>query len=295
MRRAATLALLAAAMAAPACRGRVDALRTDGTTDKARVLAFWQTYQTATERRVARDFEAAAGAYRQALALEPRHEDSLYYLGQCERERGRTAAARQAFERLVELDPRSGRGHLALGALLASPDSAEPVDLAGAEAHFRRAHEINGEETGPMVRLAEVLMVGGRAREARSWLEAAARTNPKSIEAALLAASLAWEAGDRAAARRLAEAAQAAARAEAPVRGVLSEGDRRPAPAQARGAPPPLENPMGRMLFSQALAEARARISAADGSPLDLVGLSRAIARERVEHARRAERRGARS
>ncbi len=92
-------------------------------------------------------------------------------------------------------------------------------------------------------------MVGGRAREARSWLEGRrAQRNPKSVEAALLAASLAWE---RATARRRGGSRtprRPPARAEAPVRGVLSEGDRRPAPAQARGAAPPLENPMGRML-----------------------------------------------
>lgn len=31
-----------------------------------------------------------------------------------------------------------------------------------------------------MVRLGELLIVRGRMQEARSWLEAAARTNPKS-------------------------------------------------------------------------------------------------------------------
>jgi tetratricopeptide (TPR) repeat protein len=292
VRIAAAVALLVAAGASSACRSRADALRADATGEKAHVLQFWQEYQAATERRIAGDFEAATLRYRQALALEPRHEDSLYYLGQCERQRGRTAEARDAFERLVLLNPLSGRGHLALGALLASPDPAEPVDLARAEAHFRRAHEINGEETGPMVRLAEVLIVDGRMREARTWLEAAVRTNAKSVEAALLAASLAWEAGDRAGAKRLAEAAQAAARTETPVKGVLSEGDRKPARAAARIAAPPLENPMGRLLFGEALASARLETSAGDGRRIDLEALARAVSRTRKECLRRAARMG---
>ena len=69
-------------------------------------------------------------------------------------QRGEPGPARAAFERLVTLNPESARGHLALGALLASPDPEEPMDLEAAEGHLSRAHEINGEETGPSCALA---------------------------------------------------------------------------------------------------------------------------------------------
>ena len=257
------------------------------TAEQARVLEFWERFREATARRIGRDCVAAAGLYRQALELDPRHEDSLYYLGQCQRELGQPVGARRSFERLIEVNPHSGRGHLALGALLASPDPAEHLDLARAEEQFRLAHGINGEETGPMVRLAEVLIVDGRTEEARRWLEDAARTNPKSVEATFLAACLAWDAGDPARARAFAAKAQGAARAEAPVKGVLSEGDRKPGGAAGHGAAPPLENPMGRMLFGEALAAAR-DAARREGAPPDLVGPCRAVARVRAEHARRA-------
>jgi tetratricopeptide (TPR) repeat protein len=244
------------------------------------VLQFWERYREATARRVERDFAAAAGLYRAALELDPRHEDCLYYLGQCQRELGQPGDARRSFERLVEVNPNSGRGHLALGALLASPDPAEPLDLATAEEHLRLAHGINGEETGPMVRLAEVLIVSGRTEEARRWLEDAARTNPRSVEAPFLAACLAWDAREPARAQAFAAKARGAARASAPVKGVLGEGDRKA---------PPLENPMGRLLFGDALAavrdEARREAGAA---PPGLDGPCRAVARARAEHSRRA-------
>ena len=219
---------------------------------RQRVLAFWQRLGAATDARIAGDFTRARDLYLEALGLDPGHEDSLYYLGQCYRHLKQPAEARRAFERLVEVSPASARGHLALGALLASSDPGEPLDLGMAETHLRRAHEINGEETAPMLRLGEVLIVQDRTDEARTWLEAAARTNPKSVEAAFLLGYLLWEAGDRRGANAHLEGAARAARTDAPTKGVLGEGDRKPAVAAgpARAAPP-LREPMGRTLFSE--------------------------------------------
>ena len=149
-------------------------------------------------RGCARDCAPRPRLYEEALVLDPRHEDALYYLGQCRRELGRPAEARAAFERLVEVNPSSARGHLALGALLASPDPAEPMDLAAAEVHLRRAHEINGEETGPD---GAPRRGAARARAATprrgEWFEAALRTNPRSVEAAFLAGYLGVGRGQR--------------------------------------------------------------------------------------------------
>lgn len=249
---------------------------------RARVMAFWELFHAATERRSARDCAAAVPLYRQALELDRRHEDSLYYLGQCLRELRQAGGSRQVFERLLEVNPRSARGHMALGALLASPDADEPLDLAAAERSFRRAHDLNLEETGPLVRLAEVLIVTSRQDEARALLEAAARSNPKSVEAAALAGYLAWTQGHAERAQEYAARARQAAHVEAPVKGVLGEGDRRSA-ADAGPRPPPLENPMGRMLFSEALAALLAEQATAHDSERTW----RAIERVRNKHARR--------
>jgi tetratricopeptide (TPR) repeat protein len=222
------------------------------------VRAFWEGLRSATDARMRGDCAAAAALYEQALALDPRHEDALYYLGQCRRALGDPAAARVAFDRLIAANPQSARAHLALGALLASPDAAEPMDLVGAEAHLRRAHAINGEETGPVVRLGEVLLVSGRQHEAGESFEAALRTNPKSVEAAFLAGYVAWQEGVRPLAPRV-RAVVRAVKVDAPVRGVLNEGDRRDG---KRVAAPPLENPLGRLLFGEPIAALRARAAA---------------------------------
>ncbi|MFN7972583.1 MAG: tetratricopeptide repeat protein [Acidobacteriota bacterium] len=160
------------------------------------------------------------------------------------------------------MNPRSARGHLALAALLASPDEGTPIDVSGAEEHLRSAHAINGEETGPIVRLGELLIVKGERGEAARLLEGAVRTNPKSVEARLLAGYLRYEAGDAAGAAALYRAAVAVA---APAKSsVVGEGDRKSStPAPATPAPaPPLAATMGKTLFGDLAADVARRAEA---------------------------------
>jgi len=264
----ALLTLLAIALAGCGPDATTESVTPDP--QRADIVRFWAAVNTAGAARTAGDLDGAARAYEEALALDPAHEDSLYHLGQCRRLQGRHADARQSFTRLIEVNPASARGHLALAALHASPEPDFPLDLAIAEDHLRRAHAINGEETGPIVRLGEVLLVRGNLPEARRWLEAALRTNAKSAPAAFLLAYLAWNEGDTAAAQSYYQRALAASRTDPPIQGVFSEGDRRATPdARSEGpAAPPLEEPVGRMLFSDSYNDVRKRAQKeAPGAP----------------------------
>jgi hypothetical protein len=120
------------------------------------------------------------------------------------------------------------------------------------------------------VRLGEVLLVGGQRTEARSWFESALRTNPRSVESALLAGYLDREGRSGQPPARLVERVREAAKTEAPVRGVLGEGDRRVAhpaePAPSAVAAPPLDSPLGRLLFEAPVLALRA--AAAERPPL---------------------------
>jgi tetratricopeptide (TPR) repeat protein len=283
--------LLATTVALVGCTAGEEAETGAGAPDpeRQRVLRFWEHFNTATRVRSGGDCAGAVRLYEQALELDPSHEDSLYYLGQCRRELAHPGPAREAFEGLVALNPESARGHLALGALLASPDPVEPLDLEGAEAHLRRAHEINGEETGPVVRLGEVTLVTDRPEEARTWFEAALQTNAKSVEAALLAGYVAWEYGEGGDAAPLAQRVRTAAAVEAPVAGVLNEGDRRD--AQGRAARP-LSHPLGRLLFGAPVDSLRARAAAGE-SLSDAVVLEAFREVRRLRREYEARRRGA--
>jgi Tfp pilus assembly protein PilF len=233
------------------------------------VLAFWERYREATQHRLQGDCAAAVEAYGAALRLDPEHEDSLYYLGQCRREIGRPEAAREALLRLVALRPESARGHVALGALLAAGGEGGRPDLEAAEWHLRRAHALNAEETGSLVRLGEVRLLRGDGAEAGSLLRDALRTNPKSVEAAFLLGFLAWEGSDVAGARDYCRAALRAGQREAPVEGVLGEGDvKDEGGGGAAASAPGFASPSRQTLFSPFAGALLSLHSGADGPVL---------------------------
>jgi Tfp pilus assembly protein PilF len=212
------------------------------------LVRFWATFREATSLRHAHRFPEAVATYQAALAIDPSHEDSLYYLGQCLAELGRPAEALVALERLAALNPESSRAQAALGSLRSLSGTGEGVfDLEAAERHFRDAIRINREETGSMIRLAEVLILRGELDEAGEWAEAAALTNHWSPEAPFLAGYVRWAAGDPAAAAGFYRKAVEAARPRTPVAGVAGEGDVMK-PEGSPNAPPP-ESTMGETLF----------------------------------------------
>jgi hypothetical protein len=130
-----------------------------------------------------------------------------------------------------------------------------------------------------MVRLGEILILRGEAGEAGHWLSAAARTNSKSVEASFLSGYLRWEAGDLDGARDFYRRALRAAKSDAPVQGVLSEGDRKGATtASGPKAAPPLQSPMGRTLFAEFCARLGARASSDDTRAVTDSELDRAYA-----------------
>lgn len=197
----------------------------DSAPGRADVREFWARYRAATDARVSGRITEARDAYRAALALDPSHEDVLYYLGNVELELGHYGAAESAWRRLIEINPASARTHSRLGDLYACPDSAAPWDLARADAEFHRAAELNREETGPLLRLAEVAVLRNDLTGALTHLDAVIVTHPRSVEARYLKGYVAWKRGQKAEAA--AELGEAMALANAPqtVQQAPAEGD----------------------------------------------------------------------
>ena len=205
-----------------------------GGSERERVSAFWDLYRQATAERVAGHVDSAVKTYGRALALNPEHEDALYYYGSMRFSLGEFAEAARAWRQLVAVDPRSGRTHSQLGALFLCLDPGAPLDLDSASAHFRLADQINREQTVPRLHLGEVALIRGDFPAARRVFEEVLRTNAQSRQALLYTGYIAWHNGDSALARAAYVKSAAATEATPTMGGVSGEGDTKPGGALAQ-------------------------------------------------------------
>jgi tetratricopeptide (TPR) repeat protein len=202
--------------------------------DRERVQNFWVLYREATAQRIAGQTQLAATTYARALELNPDHEDVLYYFGSMRFALGDFAAAARSWRHLIAVNPLSARTQSQLGRLYLCLDADAPLQLDSAEAHLRRAHEINKEETGPLLHLGEAALVRGDTAAARRYFETVMATHATSVPAHFYSGYLAWRSGNSALAQQEFARAVAAMSARPPaagmagvagVAGVAGEGD----------------------------------------------------------------------
>ncbi|MCP3978334.1 MAG: tetratricopeptide repeat protein [bacterium] len=191
---------------------------------REQLLEFWRLQRAAMDAvKIEQNTSSAIELFRRALALNPAHEDSLYYLGNCLAEQGDVDGALEQFEQLKRLNPSSHRAFKRWGTLRAvSASAAAEVDAAWVA--LERAVQINPEETGAPMVLAELALVRGDSSDARRRLVRIRQTNPGAGDAAFLLAYVAWRTGDSAEATRLLESA-AANHEEWLPEGTVAEGD----------------------------------------------------------------------
>ena len=148
----AVLIILAALLIASCNRQEPQAARSENP-KKQQIQEFWESFHRATSLRTSGRFEEAALAYERALKLDPRHEESLYYLGSCRMETGEQEQAVQIYRVLIDLNPRSSRGLSQLGLLLSTPAPGAVLNLEEARTVFERVAGLNQEESGSFLRL----------------------------------------------------------------------------------------------------------------------------------------------
>lgn len=220
--------VLPVACAGPGSR-ELPADSTSGATaaERARISEFWTIYRNATSERIAGRLGAAAEGYVHLLALNPDHEDALYYLGSMRLALGDFSGAEHAWRHLVEVNPSSARAHSQLGGLYLCLDDGAPFQPDSAETHFRLAHEINQEETGPTLHLGEAALLRDDLVTARRYFESVLGSHLKSAPAHFYVGYLAWTTADTTEARRAFALSLADAKSGTAVSAVPSEGDTR--------------------------------------------------------------------
>jgi tetratricopeptide (TPR) repeat protein len=193
--------------------------------DRARVVAFWDRERAAMHAlKVEKNTSKAIGLFREALALDPDHEDSRYYLAACLTAEGNTEDALREYEQISRIDPRSHRALTAWGTLRALTARSD-ADLGAAENALARAHAINPEETGALLTLGEVALIRGHAKDAERHLSAACRTNARAAGGFFLLGYLRWKQGDVTGAKDALQRARAALGPDWKPSGSTAEGD----------------------------------------------------------------------
>jgi len=200
--------------------------------ERNRVATFWATYDRASALRTKGEFAQAAEFYREALRLNPTHEDSLYYLGSCLYALGEYTEAEQQLRSLIALNPESGRSFGQLGRLLSLSAPGAPYDLAEARQAFERELQIYTEQAGPLLELGGLELNQGNLARAEEDFRAATRLG--SAEAEFLLGYALFLQGRSAEAERSFDKVLAKYRADRKLtsKGVLSEGDILPDPAK---------------------------------------------------------------
>jgi tetratricopeptide (TPR) repeat protein len=188
---------------------------------------FWKLHRRAQSLFGQGDWEEAARVFAEMTALDPRHEDALYYRGNSLLELERFTEASECWEQLVRVNPLSSRALIQLGILHTLPSADALFDLNAASNAFKTAHRINREESRPLMLWGEVDLAQGKLDAANENLEAAYRMNPRATAALYLSGYIAWKRGDPRSARELLDRARASLEKEVAVHGVAGEGDTR--------------------------------------------------------------------
>lgn len=200
--------------------------------DRERIQTFWNTYNQANALRLHGAYSDAVPVYQECLRLNPRHEDSLYYLGDCLEQAGDYAAAASTYRRLIEVNPASARALAELGNTLSLVAPGAPADFNQARDAYENCIRLNREQAGPFLRLGTLELNQGRYPEALEDFHIAAGFG--SAEGNYLAGYTLFLQGKyRAALEPLEKVINAYAKdRKLSGRGVVSEGDLLPAPGK---------------------------------------------------------------
>ncbi len=192
---------------------------------REQLVQFWAKQHAAMDAlKRENDIPKATALFREAVALNPAHEDSRYYLANCLYAQGDTAGALAQLDELIRTNPQSHRGYQRKGLLLAA-SAGSKAQLTAAEAAVNQALALNPEETGTLLLLGEIALLKGDAKTAAQRLELACRTNPRATGGFFLRGYIAWKSNEAARARELLQSAKNTRGKDWKPAGTVAEGD----------------------------------------------------------------------
>jgi len=193
--------------------------------DKAGLVHFWTIQHAAMDAmKREQNFAKAVSLFREALALNPNHEDSHYYLANCLAALGDVPAAIAELDTLAQINPQNHRAFQRKGELLAASASSRE-QLAPARQALNAALHLNSEETGTLVLLGQVALAQGDISSADQNLTRACQANARAANAWFLRGYIAWRRRDLQKASAMLTAAREARGPDWKPAGSVLEGD----------------------------------------------------------------------
>lgn len=193
--------------------------------DKAALVRFWEKQHAAMDAmKRERNFAKAVPLFREALAINPAHEDSHYYLANCLAALGDIPSAIAELDALGRINPQNHRAFQRKGELLAASASSRS-QLATARQALNVALHLNSEETGTLLLLGQVALAQGDVTVADQNFTHACQANPRAANAWFLRGYIAWKRGDFRQASAMLTAARNARGPDWKPSGSVLEGD----------------------------------------------------------------------
>ncbi len=162
-----------------------------------------RTSRSATSLRRAEDTDGALAAYRKALAIDPGSSEAAVNLADLHRARGDERLAEEVLRTAIGRDPAAATAHHALGLALVRQQR-----MKEAIAELARAAAIEPDNARFAYVHAVALFDTGRKADALRTLDGALARHPNDRELLFAAASYRAQAGETAAALRLARRLQ---------------------------------------------------------------------------------------
>ena len=193
--------------------------------DKAGLVQFWTKQHAAMDAmKRERNLAKAVQLFREALAMNPQHEDSHYYLANCLATLGDIPSAIAELNVLARINPQNHRAFQRKGELLAASASSRS-QLEPARQALNAALKLNSEETGTLVLLGQVSLAEGSFGEAEQDFAHACLANPHAANAWFLRGYIAWKKRDLQQASAMLTAARNARGRDWKPAGSVLEGD----------------------------------------------------------------------
>lgn len=140
---------------------KIDRLEVRWLTGLSETWTDWLRIAFGTSMKGDRDMAKAAALFRDALAIDPAHEDARYYLANYLAVNGDLPGATVELNTLAQMNPQSRRTFQRKGELIASR-----AELAAARPALVEASRLNSEQSGAWVLLGEVDLALGELASA---------------------------------------------------------------------------------------------------------------------------------